>query len=158
MSSDTVLAEWTILSPSVLDAANKFVIDMQNQPAKCKCRKRGKPTAAGLLGQVFLSKDDIVQLREHLRTLGLVCDSKGQDMIQVVCQHHGDLVHIPSGHAHQVINLRQCVKMAFDSYVLHNYVVSSLYLGAQINAVGDCMRVDKVLLNAIRALHNAAVL
>ena len=77
-------------------------------------------------------------------------------MVQVVHQRHGDMVHMPSGHVHQVVNFQDCVKMAFDTYVLHNmrqYILVARYLAGRAAASSDYMNVGHVLLNAISDWH-----
>ena len=38
----------------------------------------------------------------------------GYSYVQTVYQHHGQMVHVPAGWLHQVENLQDCVKIAWD--------------------------------------------
>lgn len=44
--------------------------------------------------------------------------TKGSEVVPTAEQRHGDVVHVPAGHMHQVENLEGCVKMAWDKYVV----------------------------------------
>ena len=54
----------------------------------------------------------------YLAHKGLLYDDMGIDRVPIIEQHHGDIVHVPAGHMHQVENLDGCVKMAWDKYVV----------------------------------------
>lgn len=43
------------------------------------------------------------------------------DMVPIVMQRHGDLVHVPAGYMHQVENPEGCAKMVWDKYVVAQF-------------------------------------
>ena len=156
MASDTVLAEWVILNPAVLEATDRVCQGFQEQHAKRKRKNLNGWKPDGLCSQICLTAQQVEALQVHLSVHGLAYDHRGQAMVQVVHQRHGDMVHMPPGHVRQVVNLQDCVKMAFDTYVLHNmrqYILVTRYLAGRAAASSDYMNVGHVLLNAISAWH-----
>ncbi len=60
--------------------------------------------------------------------------------VAIVKQGHGEMVHVPAGWVHQVINMRPCIKMAWDVYQpkhLLNYVLSQQYVASQITSTSN---------------------
>ncbi len=152
-----MLAVWTFFNPAILAHACRFV--QQLQLARPSKRRAGDPTAAKTgtdgylgLGRVKLSQARVQDLRDHLNSLGLLYDAKGNDMVPIIKQRHGDMVHVPAGHMHQVENLEDCVKTAWDKYVAANmtrYALSWLYVTRQVTGGADYMGAAVVVKNAI---------
>ncbi len=152
-----MLAVWTFFNPAILGHASKFV--QQLQLARPSKRRAGDPTAAKTgtdgylgLGRVKLSQARVQDLRSHLNSLSLLYDAKGTDMVPIIKQRHGDMVHVPAGHMHQVENLEDCVKIAWDKYVAANlsrYALSWLYGTSQVTGGADYMAAAVVVKNAI---------
>jgi len=152
-----VLAVWTFFNPAILGHASRFV--QQLQLARPSKRRAGDPTAAKTgtdgylgLGRVKLSQARVQDLRSHLNSLSLLYDAKGNDMVPIIKQRHGDMVHVPAGHMHQVENLEDCVKIAWDKYVAANmsrYALSWLYVTSQVTGGADYMAAAVVVKNAI---------
>jgi len=109
------LAEWTFFNPSSVERVNEFTQQIQTNTGKQ--RMRGDPSPGqtgkdGLKGQVLLSPNRVQDLKKFLATKNLAYDSEGRDTVQVLYQCNGDVVHVPAGWPHQVLNLKPCVKMA----------------------------------------------
>ncbi len=73
-----------------------------------KCTKDGCD-----MFDTFLSQADVAKLSNFL---GKDPDT-GCAYVQTVSQHHGQVVHVPAGWSHQVDNLQDCVKIAWDIMV-----------------------------------------
>ena len=89
--------------------------------AICKCYK-GRESG-------WIDADNVTEV------LGLqepcMYDSEGRATVQVLYQHNGDMVHVPNGWPHQLLNLKPCVKLAWDYYDPVNmarYALSWLYI------------------------------
>ena len=152
-----MLAAWTFFDPAILGHASRFVQQLQlARPSKLRA---GDPTAAKTgtdeylgLGRVKLSQARVQDLQSHLNSLGLLYHAKGNDMLPIIKQHHGDMVHVPAGHTHQVENLEDCVQIAWDKYVaakMSRYALSWLYVTSQVTGGADYMGAAVVVKNAI---------
>ena len=84
-------------------------------------------------------------------------DSEGRATVQVLYQHNGDMVHVPAGWPHQLLNLKPCVKLAWDYYdpvSMARYARSWLYIrGKYMPRSDDYMGAAVVLKNAIVSLY-----
>lgn len=91
-----MLAVWAFINPNHLSE----VIDWT---------RRVFPGSGGICGssetRCSLSLPQLATLSTHF----------GAEAVRVVEQRAGDLVYVPFGWAHQVINLRPCAKFAFDT-------------------------------------------
>lgn len=58
-----------------------------------------------------LNTDQIVKLQAHIGT-----DNDGESYVRTVYQFHGERMYVPAGWAHQVENLQECVKLAWDFF------------------------------------------
>ena len=70
----------------------------------------------------------------------------------MIKQRHGDLVHIPAGYMHQVENLQDCTKIAWDMYHaanLQRYALAWRYIHSQLKGAADYMAVAVLIRNAI---------
>jgi len=155
----TILAVWTFFHPAILHHVNAFVQGLQK--ATGKKRLAGDPTAIatgtdGLgysgKGHIRLSKRRVQHLRAYLADHGLLYDEMGIDMVPIIEQRHGDIVHVTAGHMHQVENLAGCVKMAWDKYVvahLDRYALSWRYITNQVRGGAYYMGASVVVKNAI---------
>ncbi|KAL0029489.1 hypothetical protein WJX77_011364 [Trebouxia sp. C0004] len=158
----TILAVWTFFHPAILHHVNAFVQGLQK--ATGKKRLAGDPTASatgkdGLgysgKGHIRLCQRRVQDLRADLAHHGLLYDDMGIDMVPIIEQRHGDIVHVPAGHMHQVENMAGCVKMAWDKYVvahLDRYALSWRYITNQIRGRPDYMGASVVVKNAILEL------
>ena len=149
VSQDAVLAEWTFFNPAVWSYVNEFVKTLQK--ANSKQRKAGDPTPAGTgtdgyghegKGDIRLTSDRVQDLRTYLAEMNVLYNDKGVEMIVIIKQCHGDMVHVPAGYMHQVTNILPCVKIAWDQYVvqhLHRYALSWRYISSKIRNSPDYM-------------------
>ena len=165
MTPDTVLAIWVFFHPAILQHVSAFVKGLQT--ATGKKRKGGDPTPAATgtdgyghpgKGNIRLTLDRVQDVRTHLANLDLLYDDKGTDMVPIIKQRHGDLVHVPAGYMHQVENLHPCVKLAWDKYVaahLHRYALSWRYINSQVAGGPDYMGAAVVVKKAILELAQA---
>ena len=134
-------------------------IVQQLQLARPSKLRAGDPTAAKIgtdgylgLGRVKLSQARVQDLRSHLNSMGLLYDAKGNDMLPIVKQRHGDMVHVPAGHMRQVESLEDCVEIAWDKYLaakMSRYALSWLYVTSQVTGGEDYMGAAVVVKNAI---------
>ncbi|DBA88200.1 TPA: hypothetical protein ACH3X1_016616 [Trebouxia sp. C0004] len=93
----TVLSVWALYNPIVMDRVNAWV-------------KTHKRKQRGLGARLVLSEDDLKQMRVDLGV-----DQKTQiSHVQIITQAHGELITVPTGHAHQVVNKQPCIKLAWD--------------------------------------------
>ncbi|KAL3134232.1 hypothetical protein ABBQ38_006663 [Trebouxia sp. C0009 RCD-2024] len=101
------LARWIFVNPCCISRANEFAEREFKQCPKGfdKCTKDGRDTF-----DTFLSQSDVATLSKSLGT----DPNTGNAYVQTVYQHHGQLVHVPAGWLHQVENLQDCVKIAWD--------------------------------------------
>lgn len=96
------------------------------------------------------------------QVLGSAAD--GTWLVRLVYQHAGDMVVVPAGWIHTVVNVQPCVKLAFDIYRASHFPaylqswrqVASVVTGAS-NAP-DYMGVATVLLQAITGFVDAQLL
>ncbi|KAL3157775.1 hypothetical protein ABBQ32_012200 [Trebouxia sp. C0010 RCD-2024] len=106
----TALARWVFVHPCSIIRANEYV---RREVKQCpegfdKCTKEGRDTF-----DTFPSQADVAKLSKFL----------GKDLetgcayVRTVYQHHGQVVHVPAGWLHQVENLQDCVKIAWDRMV-----------------------------------------
>ena len=153
------LTEWTFYNPCVVHHASTFIQKLQVNKSK---RAAGDPTVTktgsdGLKGRVLLKHQRVQDLKMHLAEMGLAHDSKGRDTVQILYQRHGDMMHVPAGWPHQVVNLKPCVKMAWDFFTSANmsrYALSWLYISKQMPRSDDYMGAAIVLKNAITNLYH----
>ena len=104
------LAKWVFINPHCIVKANEYV---RKEFKQCpedfdKCTKDGRD-----MFDTFLSQADVTKLSKFLGTdleTGCAC-------VQTVYQHHGQVVHVPAGWLHQVENLQDCVKIAWDMMI-----------------------------------------
>ncbi len=56
----------------------------------------------------------------EMNNLGVLYDAKGNDVVPNMKFPHGGMVRVIAGHMHQVKNMEDCVKIAWDKYVAAN--------------------------------------
>ncbi|DBA96115.1 TPA: hypothetical protein ACH3X1_015671 [Trebouxia sp. C0004] len=113
-----VLAVWIFLHPSIAMKALAWL------------RINGYPNGFETIGKVHLSEQEVQALDEHLGV-----DEHGRQYLVRLEQRHGQLVEIPPGWIHQVTNLVECLKMAWDVYELAHvpdYVASWHHISSQV--------------------------
>ena len=103
-------------STLIVEHVNEFTRQLQSNTGKQ--RRRGNPTPGtdGLKGQVLLSPSRVQDLKKFLASKNLAYESEGRATVQVLYQPNGDMVHVPPGWPHQLLNLKPCVKLAWDYY------------------------------------------
>ncbi|DBB04538.1 TPA: hypothetical protein ACH3X1_012620 [Trebouxia sp. C0004] len=127
------LAEWTFFNPSIVEHVNEFTQQLQSNTGQCH-------GTDGLKGQVLLSPKRVQELKMLLASKNLAYDSEERANVQVLYQHNGDMVHVPAGWPHQVLNLKPCVKLAWDYHDPVNmaqYALSWLYIRGKFMPRGD---------------------
>lgn len=131
LRTDT-LAVWAFLPPTVLREAEAWL--------KRHGLQQGFAEGAHL---------NLQQLRQLQFDMG--DDAKGVALVQFVYQCHGMRVHVPAGWMHAVVNVRPCIKLAWQVYNRHHlldYVLSWQYIGSQFTHVSnapDYMNVMRVV-------------
>ena len=104
------LARWIFVNPCCISRANEYA---EREFERCpkgfdKCTKDGRDTF-----DTFLSQSDVARLSNFLGK----DPNTGYAYVQTVYQHHGQVVNVPAGWLHQVENLQDCVKIAWDIMV-----------------------------------------
>ena len=114
----TILALWALHYPIVADQVNAWI-------------KNNKKEPRGLGARLVLSKDDLKRMHNDLG----VNEKTLISHVQIITQPHGEMITIPTGHAHQVVNKQPCMKIAWEYLVLENlveYVACWQQMGARI--------------------------
>lgn len=140
-----MLAQWIFVHPSAARQADTWI---RAHIAGCKAR--------GIAGGVLLEDHGVQQLRTALGG-----DNKGRSLLQVKYQQHGQLVHIPPGWLHQVRNLSDNVKVAFEfaepsrfsMYMCSQRYISSSVTNLALGNEPDYMRLLTLLDNAMLHLR-----
>ena len=123
--STTPIAYWCLVNPLFIESVNKSVADLF--PA---VYRDGLATIAWktVKGQ---------KVREHGRALTLaemrLLKEKVPEGNIIIAQHAGELMYIPPGWVHAVINMQHCIKFAVDMYVpahMHMYALSMALVGS----------------------------
>ena len=137
-----VLALWVFLHPTILRRVNVWL--------------QAHGFKDGLAGaSARLKKQQLQKLREDM---GMI-PGTSTPYVAIVKQGHGEMVHVPAGWVHQVINMRPCIKMAWDVYQpkhLLNYVLSQQYVASQITSTSnsaDDMSVMRIIENLVVELR-----
>jgi len=106
----TALARWVFVNPCCIVTANEYAKKefKQCQQGFDKCTKDGHD-----MFDTFLSQADVAKLSKFLGK----DPETGRAYVQTVYQHHGQVMHVPAGWLHQVENLQDCVKIAWDIMV-----------------------------------------
>ncbi len=100
-----------------------------------------------------LSTDEIAALTAHLGK-----DSNGDPYVRVVYQFHGQRVYVPAGWVHQVENLQDCVKLAYEFFKSPSRLAVCLaawqHVHARIASISatDYLYAAAVLCNAVDKL------
>ena len=124
-SDSTPIAYWCLVNPAFIAAVNQSVKDLF-------------PTVYGE-GLATISWKTVKggKVREHGRALTLaemrLLEEKMPEGVTIIAQHPGDLIYIPPGWVHAVINMRHCIKFAVDLFVpthLHMYALSMALVGS----------------------------
>eukprot|EP00198_Chlamydomonas_reinhardtii_P009207 XP_001698544.1 predicted protein [Chlamydomonas reinhardtii] len=165
-AANTVLARWVFVSPAALGTALQLVYDLL-QTAE---------TASGVTHFVHLFHIQATgQNRPYFTDEGVAWLIEqgglvvGRDIL-VLDQRHGDVVTVPPGWAHQVTNLKTCIKLAFDHHDLLEvaahyellHLVRQTDAGLQADAavtatamlLADTPQVEQTMLDALRTLEH----
>ena len=112
----------------------------------------------GLYAKDALTDIDVLQLREDMGA-----DPVTQiDYVHIISQCHGDMIMIPPGWLHQVVNKLPCIKLAWDFYTLEGlvkYVSSWQHIGQPLmrdKASADYTNFMGVALKVLEKLPCAA--
>jgi JmjC domain, hydroxylase len=103
-------ARWDCFSP----AAAKFLHSALMDTTLHKPESYGN-SALGLNGVVFLGDKDLEGVKRRVAT---ACPGDVVTLNQSV----GDVIHVPPGWVHQVVNLQPCLKVACDVYDPLHYI------------------------------------
>ncbi len=140
----TVLSVWALYNPIVMDRVNAWI-------------KTHKRKQRGLGARLVLSEDDLKHMRDDLGV-----DQKTQiSHVQIITQAHGEMITVPTGHAHQVVNKQPCIKLAWDYCMLEKmveYVACWQHIGAPImgnNGIEDYTAFMAVISRAVCHLRCA---
>ncbi len=120
----------------VVVAAWLFIAPRAAAPTDLWLRDRGHVN--GLAGNPRLGEEEVAALKLALAGLGL-----GDGCVVEVQQRAGDMVHVPPGWIHQVVNMRPCLKLAWDFADLtrmHLYIRAANEIGAPL--FGDALAAD----------------
>ena len=87
----------------------------------------------------MLNMEQITALQD---AMGFEHDDRGcaREAVTLIWQFHGQVVHVPAGHVHMVLNLQPCIKMAWElweSEKLTNYILSWKYITSQITVANS---------------------
>ena len=104
------LARWVFVNPCSVIRANEYVEREFKQCPKGfdKCNKDGCD-----MFDTFLSQSDAARLSNFLGK----DPNTGNAYVQTMYQHHGQVVNVPAGWLHQLENLQDCVRIAWDIMV-----------------------------------------
>ena len=157
-----MLAVWYFFDPHIIEPASKWVQQLRH--ARVMQRQATGPPpgmsgARGLLNKITLTPERVADLRNHLDSLGLLYDAKLRSRMSIVKQRHGEMVHVPAGYMHQVLNVRACTKMELGIYKTANlarYAMSWEYISSQVARAPDDMGAAIVVKTAIHSSHTAA--
>ncbi len=103
---DTPLAKWVFFHPACLEEATAWM-KVNVDAAGFQTQRQGKK-----LYKPFLDHDQILKLQAALGE----CPETGEAYERVVYQFHGQRIFVPAGWLHQVQNLADCVKLAWDFF------------------------------------------
>ena len=144
------LAKWVFINPHCIVKANEYVKKEFKQCPKGfdKCTLGGSDT-----NNTFLTQADVAKLSVFL---GKDPDT-GCAYVQTVHQHHGQMVHVPTGWLHQVENLQDCAKIAWDMMVpermaLYMLTWQHILSGITRSNAADYMAATGVLWAAVQKL------
>ena len=121
MAPDEPNTLWVTCPAHQAERANIFVQEQLGKPGGFDQEADAK---------LVLSPEQAQLLQQHIGK-----DSTGQPWVEIIPQCHGDLVVMPPGHLHQVVNQQPCVKMAWDYYKLEQfpyYVASWQYVASKV--------------------------
>lgn len=131
VAGNTVLSVWTFINPLLVGEADEWVkqnvrVESQPPPKKKARGRQQQQQSRWALGfascsedRVHLKGDDLDSFVAFMEQLGA---SKGiaNPVVQVE-QKVGQLVYVPAGWAHQVVNVSPNVKVAWDYYAADNF-------------------------------------
>lgn len=129
VAADSVLAVWTFINPLMVGAADNWVKDIVIFPKK-RARSGQQQQQVGKsrwpLGfagspndRVHLKGSDLDRFLEAMQKLGT--DMGVDNPVVRLEQRAGELVYVPAGWVHQVVNLSPNVKVAWDYYSADNF-------------------------------------
>lgn len=126
------LAVWVFIAPWAVAMANEWLKKRKGK----KGSKGNFHLGLGLAGNdIFLGDEDVRALEAHLNAQ---CGPRRS--LVVLEQKAGDLVRVPPGWVHQVVNKQRCLKIAgevydeadFARYGLHMQAIASPIFGPQM--------------------------
>ena len=119
------LALWVFLSPTILVKAEAWL------------KSHGFPQ--GFRGsdeaKQKLTIEEIVRLQHDLGYELDEATGYQRPAVTLLWQHHGQVVHVPAGHMHMVVNLQPCIKMAWEYWKddkLVNYILAWKFISSQM--------------------------
>ena len=150
VAADTVLAVWVFINPLCVGEADAWI----KETIKTSKRKHSQSTqvsrwpagfASSAEDRVHLKGVDLERFLEYMHSLAT------PNPVVVLEQKPGQLVHVPSGWVHQVINMSPNVKVAWDYYDasnMHKYVELQHKLASRYfkgSMAGDYMSFNMIM-------------
>lgn len=128
VAANTVLSVWTFINPLLIDEADEWVkqnLLVTQSPPKKKARGHQQQSRwpLGFVSssddRVHLKGDDLARFVAYMQQLGT--DKGIANPVVQLQQKTGQLVYVPAGWAHQVVNFSPSVKVAWDYYDAGNF-------------------------------------
>jgi hypothetical protein len=129
VTAGSVLAVWTFINPLLVGEADNWVkqnIMVIPPPPKKKARgeqqqqqSRWPLGFAGSPDRVHLKGGELDRFLAYIQQLG--SDLRIDNPVVQLQQKAGQLVYVPPGWVHQVVNLSPNVKVAWDYYIADNF-------------------------------------
>ena len=139
------LALWVFLLPTILPKAEAW---LKSHGFEAGFQAGGK--------EAKLDEEEILALQqdmgyEHDKDTG----SQTANVV-LIYQAHGEVVHVPSGYMHMVLNLQPCIKMAWEHWRggnLFDYILSWKFISSQFTTASNSLDYT----NAVGVIRNLLV-
>lgn len=119
-----VLAEWTFIHPDAIQAANTWL------------QQNGFAAGLATPQRALLSSEQVSAMQAALANV------VAGGAVRVVQQRAGDMVHVPPGWVHQVVNVRACLKLAWDFYDYQHFPLYAKLQSMIVPLFGGHMAAD----------------
>jgi hypothetical protein len=100
-------------------------------------------SALGLNGVAFLGEENLKEVKSRLTTICPGC-------VVTLYQYVSEVIHVPHGWVHQVVNLQPCLKVAcnvYDPLHYHAYALTAETIASPF--FGNVMAEDYMAVNAV---------
>ena len=150
------LALWVFLLPTILPKAEAW---LKSHGFEAGFQAGGK--------EAKLDEEEILALQqdmgyEHDKDTG----SQTANVV-LIYQAHGEVVHVPSGYMHMVLNLQPCIKMAWEHWRgenLFDYILSWKFISSQFTTASNSLDytntvgvIRNLLVKHMQAWHRSQV-